>query len=171
MPRYPFGGNALPYRYVLAYRDESSGAQYQDASFSFKQRQIFLISCLETFCEFCSIIRLNFMYLEWETAGKLPEKAHGRAGGLFLACSNKAKTRTFINRRIPVHLLSLLLCLSDNAGRGNDFDIDLYLLSGEGCLLVWFWLIYRFLGLACFKARAFHAAIKTCYGTSITLFA
>jgi len=36
--------------------------------FSFKQCQIFLISCLETFCESCSIIRLNFVYLERETA-------------------------------------------------------------------------------------------------------
>ena len=104
--------------------------------FSFKQRQIFLISRLETFCEFCSIIRLNFVYLEWETADKLLEKAHGRVGGLFLECSNQAKTRTFINRRILVHLLSLLLCLSNNADRGNDFDIDLYLLPGEGCLFV-----------------------------------
>lgn len=63
------------------------------------------------------------MYLERETADKLLQKAHRRVGGLFLECSDQAKTRTFVNCRILVHLLSLFLCLSNNTDRGNDFDI------------------------------------------------
>ena len=101
------------------------------------------------------------MYLERETADELLQEEHGRIRRLLLKCRNKAKARAFVNRCILVHLFALLFCLSDNAGSGNDFNINLNLFTGEGCLLIWFWLIYRFLGLAGFQPEAFHAAVKT----------
>lgn len=110
------------------------------------------------------------MYLERETADELLKEEHGRIRRLLLKCRNKAKACTFVNRRILVHLLSLLFCLSDNAGRGNAFDINLNLFSGEGCLFVGLRFICRFLRFFCFASKTFHAAIKTCYGACITLF-
>ena len=139
--------------------------------FSFKQRQIFLICRLETLRKFHSIIRLYLVYLERETLDQLLQEAHGRVGGLLLKCCDKAKTRTFINGCILVHFLALFLCISNNAGRGNDFDINLYLFSGEGCLLIGFWFICGLLGFDRLEPEASHAAVKTCDGSSIALLA
>ena len=112
------------------------------------------------------------MYLERETADELLQEEHGRIRRLLLKCRNKAKACAFVNRCILVHLFALLFCLSDNAGSGNEFDINLDLFTGEGCLLIWFWLIYRFLlGRACFQPESFHAAIKTSDRACIPFFA
>ena len=111
------------------------------------------------------------MYLERETADELLQEEHGRIRRLLLKCRNKAKACAFVNRCILVHLFALLFCLSDNAGSGNDFNINLDLFTGEGCLLIWFWLIYRFLlGRTCFQPEAFHAAVKTSNSACIPFF-